>query len=465
MLLYLLMEAAEGEAGPLAEACGRFWKLRPHDLKDSADGDELEFTCISYTWGQGREPSPFHPEFKVSDRTLPALETFIRHRSACKRIWIDAFCVPLEAHERASTLEFMGYIYSKAQEVVVVLSGAAFPVIESMTASSTTAIQLDEAQLSVLEKEEWVSRAWTYQEAVNARALHITCDSENAFNTIVDGSHFLNCVGYSLSRMEGSAFEKRDRFPRLDAFEDLIADYFISGYEERSALRVMSSMDGRVQSRPEDHFYAMMGAISAAGPSSAGASEADPCEVFMTLCERKGDYSFIYSGALREEALGRRWRPVVGASPSILPWHGWGSSQPGQADEDVLRLDGIIELRSGQLDEEAREYITQWLANLGFPTRSISWQQLYQYSFETLRRMGFLGSSKFIDTSSGIFFPFEEVDSQHLSSVLVTTKLRWVFGAPGLACYERKGGHGTYYTPGVFIGTVDSTAAHSVRLR
>ncbi len=135
-----------------------------------------------------------------------------------------------------------------------------------------------------LEKEEWVTRAWTYQEAVNSRVLYITY--EGATVTIVTALVFLNYVGEALDNLQMPPLQRRSHYPRLDAFEDLV-DYVTAEYLERSALQVMAKMDMRTQLRAEDHFFAMIGAVSTAPASTSGTE--DPCESFMSLCERKGD--------------------------------------------------------------------------------------------------------------------------------------------------------------------------------
>src|SRR6266480_5205720 len=236
MRLSLLVEDVGSTEGVL-EVSERYWKLMDFEIDDEMDTNDFDFACISYTWGLGREPHPFRPNIEVSNRTIPALEAFIYHRPTCERIWIDALCVPLEEKERSHTLESMGYIYSKAKEVVAVLSNTTLPALEHMIASD----RIDTDDLQILERDEWVSRAWTYQETVNSKVLYFTC--EDAFDVIVPASQFLNCVGYSFARLKCSAVEKLQRYPRLGAFEDVIADYYTAGYQGRSALQVMSNMD------------------------------------------------------------------------------------------------------------------------------------------------------------------------------------------------------------------------------
>jgi hypothetical protein len=348
----------------------------------------------------------------------------------------------------------MGFIYSRAAEVIVVLSNAARPVLEQMSASD----HVDSVHLDILEREEWVSRAWTYQEAVNSRTLYITC--EESHGAIVDGSHFLNCLGYTLSRLDRSGLvnDQRQRYPRLDAFEDLIADYMIAGYQERSALQVMSNMDRRTQLHREDHFYAMIGAISTARASSC--PNPDPCEAFMLLCEGKGDYSFIYSAAKRDSTLSKRWRPVSGDLPSILPWHCFGEGQPVHEDSGSLYLDLMLPLGNFPIDEDGTKVVEGWLASSKI--RAVGSQESLQESaYAALRIMGFNGSPECVSTTHGFFFPFERISTDGEITILVATMVRWAFGAPGIArCY----GSAELYTPGVFFGRVDKAAATSVKV-
>ncbi|KAJ8106323.1 hypothetical protein ONZ43_g7104 [Nemania bipapillata] len=239
MLLYLLERDPVGDGKTIKIGNAR-WGLKAHNLL-TCNPEDLRFICLSYVWGSGTSPSPFEPDHYVSDRTAPALEAVVALRPTCKRIWVDAYCVPIEQVERNLTLQSMGYIYSNAEDVVTVLSSAAHPVIQQMAVSD----RLEQDHLAILEKEEWVTRAWTYQEAVNSRCLSITC--EGADSAIVDGDHLLDCVGYTLTRFKDpeAIAEAKRLYPNLDAFQDLIADHHIAAYQERPLLR----HDGRHKHR------------------------------------------------------------------------------------------------------------------------------------------------------------------------------------------------------------------------
>jgi hypothetical protein len=453
MLLYLLTKDPRGQPGSF-QVGGVYWKLAAQDF-NASDANDVSFTCVSYTWGTGREHSPFNPSFEISDRTISALSAVVADRPSCTRFWVDAFCVPFDQPEKTRTLESMGYIYSRADEVVVVLSDAATPVLEQMSASD----HLEPVHLETLEKEEWISRAWTYQEVVNSRTFSITCDGLHG--AIIPGNHFLNCLGHTLSGLDSSGLtnSKRQQYPRLDAFEDLIADYMIAGYGERSALQVMSNMERRNQELPEDHFFAMIGAISSV-PASAS-ERLDPCEAFMSLCERKGDYSFIYSSAKRDSSSAKRWRPVSGDLPSILPWHCFGDGQTAHEVSESLYLDQMLLHQIAPIDEDGKKSVEHWLSINKARTVGSS-KPLHESINSALRVMGFKGSSECLCTASGFFFPSERILNDREITILIATGIRWSFGAPGLARFSN--GSEELYMPGVFFGRVDSTASTSIKV-
>jgi hypothetical protein len=439
MLLYVLVPSDTSATNSI-EVDGTFWSLQSFDLSSSSPEDRIPYSCISYTWGLGRQPSPLNPSFPISDRTIPALQIFSEHRPSGSGVWIDALCVPLTEPER---------IYAQADEIMVILSSTAQPALTRVLSSTSLSIE----DLAVLEHEEWVERAWTYQEAVNGKpnAMLLTC--EGSTSPLIPADRFFNSVGYALNHVKGTIADKLKLYPRLNAFEDVMADFWTAGYEERAALNIMSNMDRRVQGRAADHFYAMIGAITAEVVS--GLEELDPSEAFMRICEKKGDFSFIYSAAERESVPGRRWRPVPGELPSILPWHGWGSSQPGRQCSEGLWLDEIAVLAPGEAREAAQQFVHHWLARFWKDTEQVE-HNAEDSAYKALRVMGFTGSSQWITMAEGYFFPYKPVKAEKTLKILVSKALRWVMGAPGLVLFEDEGGKMAIY-PGVFVGSVEGS--------
>lgn len=340
----------------------------------------------------------------------------------------------------------MGYIYSIAAEVIAVLSQPVLPALTQIQANKP----LTESLMSLLEKDEWVTRAWTYQETVNARLLFITCDGADTI--IIHAMRLINHVGLALMKLPIPPLERRAQRPGLDALEDLV-DYLTAGAGERSAMQVMAKMDRRTQQMPDDHFYAMIGAISQTRSSALGVNNAS--EAFMQVCENKGDFSFIFSAAQRESSSGRRWRPARGEIPAILQWDTWGPRQAGRITSDGLRLESVAKLGIGDLTVASKKFIRTWLnqttllpdgANDDLP----KWMHVI---LDALRRMGFAGSGECLTTPAGLFFPYGFIYASEVRFIVVSSSLQWRFGCPGMLCYEP--GHERLYTAGVLVGCVD----------
>jgi len=409
-----------------------------------------DYICVSYVWGSDRIANPVQvgPEM-ISTNTLPALSAAM-HNTNHKAFWIDAFCIPTTQPARRATFESMGYIYSQARQVRVALSKHSFQAVRQLTVAD----KMDEDALATLDQDQWVQSTWTYQEVVNSQTLAFICPG--ALGEIVDGESFFNGMSYSLRTL--NPFSIRERFPSIDTFEDLLADWRIAGYSQRSALAVMSNMDRRVWHEDRNYFHSMIGAVTSQ-PRWRSWEEPHLSELFMKICEEKKDFSFIYSSATRSIDPARRWRPETGLLPSILTWHSWGESQPGQLDFDgSLTLDRMLTLRRSALSDEAKQFIAKWLHREDLREERELTEQLYK----TLIYMGFKGSTEYIPLGVGVYFPQTELASGIQIEAFVSTCIRWTLGAPAIACVMNDG-VGTY-TPGVFVGIVDETASHSVRL-
>ena len=459
MELRLLVEASDQSTVDTIVVEGRHWRLTdPIDISQ----DELipPYVCVSYVWGPNRLHYSSIRVGEISDQTLPALATAIRSTSL-RAFWTDFFCIPSSQPQRQSTLEGMGFIFSRAAHVIVILSQPSFNVLEQMTKRDT----IDEDSLDVLEQDEWVRSVWTYQEVVNGRQLVFACGDHPG--TVVEFAHCLNCVGYTLKlykkKYNLDAFDIRQRYPGLDALENLIADYLTADYTYRSALQVMSNVDRRSYKTPENYFYSMIGAITHKPPSwKAADSFISLASTFMTVCESKNDYSFIYSSAPR--AARPPWRPTPGFIPSILPWHLEGKAQRGRHDLQGFWLEDMVSLPlSTTMDDAGKHVISTWLSLPEAVQRSTS--ALAARCVRALRRIDFTGSDIYCVTHAGLFFPQEPIATGVEVTFLVATGVFWIMGAPGLACCQ--GSRETKdrpvtYIPGVFIGSVSRKEARAV---
>ena len=461
----LLIVEAEGErnvSGPWLRLNDRNWTVKAISDLQIPSGAPADYVCVSYIWGPDRMPNPLHVGPKnISTNTLPALSAAMQNTET-KAFWVDAFCVPTVEPARAATLESMGFIFSQAKEVRAVLSKSSFLAVKQLT----TGDRLDNEALATLEVDKWIQSVWTYQEVVNCRDLAFICSG--ALGDIVDGRHFLNGIGYSISEYKKEqnvdSFAFRKKFPSLDTFEELILDWMMAGYQERSALAVISNMDRRNWNKEENYFYSMIGAITSEPCRRSDSRKQHLAEVFMKICEAKRDFSFIYSSAPRSMEPDKRWRPRIGLLPCILPWHCWGESQPGHFDESgSLWLDQILVFQTSHLSEKAKDYVTHWLHREA--SDQIDEHEIGEQMYSALVGMGFTGNANFIPLTYGMFFPQTSlsVDTAVNIYVLVSGTIRWTLGAPGIASYTGEDGASCFIS-GVFAGIIDNSLATSVKL-
>lgn len=440
------------------DVLGQQWAISEYpELADSPP-----FTCISYAWGKQRMKSPLNPEQEMSSRTIRVLEVAINASRAqedgagvqktaalgkSSAFWMDALCVPADDPHRTVCLQSMGDIFSSALHVVAVLGNQCSAAVRNAVKNEEIAPD----DLLVLEQEDWISRAWTYQEAVNSRRLSFVAEGERS--GMVSGHDFLNAVMIAIDKyksqngLDDDAWEKRSG--RLRSLERLLADYRISDYATRSAYQVMSVMDERFAERPEDHFYAMVGSI-AASERVDGDEDLTPSEYFMRVCERKADFSFIYSTAPRDDTVGRRWRPTGGRFPTVLPnLITFGSSERGIAHATHLSLENMYRLQPGPIGSAGLKSV-RWFARASDSCTSS--EDVALRTLERLRTLGFGGTGEYLEFETGFFFPQSASDLSDGVFAVVSSDIHWVTGGPGLLLRTGSSGIYEFCDTGAFVG-------------
>jgi hypothetical protein len=394
----------------------------------------------------------------MSDRAIPAFESALRACAAIKAesgtsqspvIWLDAFCVPAQDPARDTCLKNMGAIYGNALQVVVVLPTSCFALLDQIRRMD----RVDVPALLAFEHDDWVERAWTYQEIVNSKNIYFVSEGDNAVP--VRGDKLLNSVGQALEEYKKTrgydAFRLRAEHPRLSSIEDVIADWLTADYLQRSAYQVMAAMDGRRAREADDFFYAMIGAITTSPVDDRGTASVPPAEYFMRVCETKGDYSFIYSTAPRSTIAGRCWRPGAGPLHTILPWHSSGERQSGSLYPSYLQLNNMCRMVPGMIGLTAKQFVEKFLHVENDAPRSESIQELI---LRRLQDAGFGGCGEHLELESGYFFPHESLTDLGGVVVVVATEVQWVFGAPGLLLRGNDTDIYTYCGVGVFVGPI-----------
>ncbi|KAI0033984.1 hypothetical protein K488DRAFT_17836, partial [Vararia minispora EC-137] len=331
----LLTETPAHVVRPILNVDGKHLVIT--DSLDFRADMSTKYVCISYVWGEGRRPNPLFPQMNISDHTLAALNAAVCHFDGlCDGFWIDAFCVPTDRMKKAATLASMRAIYGRAAQIAVVLTPESFAAFHDIASWDVKGAPDPPSELlDRLEKDPWIRSVWTYQEVVNGPA--VTFISENKASPAVDGLQFLNKLGHFIfelnKRRHLTPFDFRQIYPSLDAFQDLLVDWHVSPYLDRSTYQVMSCLQRRRRVEDAHYFYSMIGTI-AAGPICR---PLDPtvetlADAFMTICEDKGDYSFVFASNKRDTRPGLTWRPTPGILHAVLPWSFGGELQPGSRD-------------------------------------------------------------------------------------------------------------------------------------
>lgn len=458
---------------PYIEIFGRRWVITEYAQVSEAP----EYTCISYAWGNDKIENPLCVEQPMSTRTIPAIETAISvsqsqenwagsirfshngdsHKEAAgqaealnasQALWVDALCVPSENPARTACLQSMGEIFSSAFQVLVVLREQCSDAIRNTSQNG----KLVSSDLSLLEKEDWISRAWTYQEAVNSKRLYFSVEGNE--NTIVSGHDFLNAIMVAVDAFKEAnnlgklAWEKQR--PKLRSLERLLADYLIADFATRSAYQVMSVMDQRISERADDHFYAMIGSITNTAEQVEGDEMLDPSEYFMRVCERKGDFSFLYGSAPRNETVGQQWRPLEGRYPALLPnLITLGSTEAGRKELTHLQLNNMYRLVSGLVTSDGLK-AARWFVEDESDTSSPD--DVATQILKRLRILGFNGCGEYLEFEAGFFFPQSEpLESDDIFAV-ISHDIHWVTGGPGLLLRANSTDINDFYDAGVFVG-------------
>jgi hypothetical protein len=379
----------------------------------------------------------------------------------------------------------MGFIYSAAISVIIVLQQSMWEIIESVS-SKVSPRPLSYEEMQTLEHDNWISRVWTYQELVNSRDAFFTTLAPGVQGHAILAQRFFNCVGFlgQWKRTSGkgqSAF--LEEFHNLNTLEDTLADKEMGDYLDRSALRVLSNMALRKfdPQYPQNRLLACLGALTqdaSWGPPSTTLAELS--EKLMSICESNGDYSFIYTSDIRSHTPGMRWRPSPFQPQSNEPmhlipvsnWHSCGT-QNGHRDVRGFWLDNMVLLKSAEkIDGEAEKCLERFVYGFEDPQRpgTITGgtfrrkdgedEELSQVMLRFLRMIGFKGDREPQVCETGLFFSQFILNGRDSIEMYAASGIRWMFGSPGLARWK-EGGE-IMYCAGVFTGTVKIEVAESL---
>jgi hypothetical protein len=486
--MFRLIERASSltqKGTPFISLLGDQWVVREYARIDDAP----PYTCLSYAWGEEKIRHWFNEDKLMSSRTVASLETAIAASQlqktwaknvkfcfngdaekeedgqlaalkASQALWVDALCVPQYDPDRSACLQEMGLIFSAAFQVIVVLTRNCSNLISSISES----VLIESSELLLLEQEHWINRAWTYQEAVNSRALYFIVDGEA--DIIVSRQDFLRAIMAALED-----YKVKGKFTNitwvenhliLNNLEALLADYLIADFTDRSAYQVMSAMRQRISERPDDFFYAMIGSITTTPSRPKVGEPIHPAEYFMHICEQKGDLSFIYSTAARSMVPGQGWRPLDEKFSAVLPGLiVFGSGETGTREPTHIELEKMFWPLIGPINADGLK-AAGWF--MGPQTAGLSPEAIASGILKRLRVLGFTGCGEYLEFETGFFFLQSKSQISEKLFVVVSCKINWVTGGPGLLLRSNAEGINDFVDVGAFVGRVPKEGK-SIKIR
>lgn len=448
---------------PFIKLCGSRWVL----TEWMAISDAPPYTCISYSWGSRKVENMFENGQLMSYRTIPSIEAMIKasqtpeHWSyalmcsprneqkeaaavdaaitASQAIWVDALCVPSRDPARAACLRSMGAIYSSAAQVFAVLSEPCTKLLHKVHVKE----HINADDLSILDNDEWITRAWTYQEMANSKNTYFIAQNDDS--VLILSQDFLNAVSASTDNYaDTQGFERTEltvRFPRLESMLMMMNDHRSAELAGRSAYQAITAMYLRFAEREDDRIYAMIGTITDLPSGDPDDATLHPAEYFMQVCEAKGDYSFIYCIAPRSGTQGKSWRPVADKMQPVLSGLSVsGSGLKGYTKGTHLQLDNMCRMTPSRLNTVASSIGSFLCGNI--PVAIL----------KQLRQKGFTGCGEHIELENGYFFPQSSFKRSKDLFVVASEDVTWTLGAPGLLLRSSDTDINQFCDVGVFIG-------------
>jgi len=181
----------------------------------------------------------------------------------------------------------------------------------------------------------------------------------------------------------------------------------------------------------------------------------------MALCERKNDYSFIYSSAPRDIRPGKRWRPQPGPMKPILAWHCFGERAKGYYNSEGFWLCDMAHVQqTNVLSETGKLNIAEHFAQ-GLDMTDQSLEMIADLAFGKLKSIGFTGSDQYTILADGLYFPQTPLTMDYDTTILVSGNIKWSIGAPGLALYH-DGQELIDCIPGAYVGSFEDMISSTI---
>jgi hypothetical protein len=445
--------------------CGEEWHIKEF----GPDAEVPPFLCVSYNWEKERVAHPSLVDQTISARTIPVLETVIRAMSshsvldtaltwafhnestraqrlsalqlASDALWIDALCVPQQQPARDLCLLNMSSIFEAASCVIAVLSSTCRIALQKIQKKES--LILDD--LVAVESDNWITRAWTYQEQALSQLFF--CCAERAPEVLLSQLQFLGAMVVGTTDYVDAQGEKRieiaNIFPRIDKMEELLAESEIFEHVGRPVFQIISAMAHRNATVTADHFHAMVGLVSKTLINPSLQSGTTPADYFMELCAANNDFSFMFCTNERSTIMGRKWRPTSTASsltPVVTRLLVSGNGMAGSIKESHIELQNMACFKTKKPNPV--------LSAVGAFTQI----PLANEVLSILRAKDFQGHGQQIEVEHGYFFPFSPTPNPNGLIVAICLDVTFTQGAPGILLRPKGDDVYEFCDVGVFVG-------------
>jgi len=233
---------------------------------------EIEYVALSYVWDPSASQTFVSLESGTSlpDALPQTIADSIKITQALgfQYLWIDRYCIPQTAEETYQQIRLMGAIFMNAQVTIVAaagsdpsvgLPGAGYRgrnVQQQAVAGHVIFCSTFPDAKFTISKSSWMSRAWTYQEAVLSRRLIFFTDDQVYFECLTSHCSESAPLNFKACNSE-SKQELRKSFARgmfsLDAIEE---------HNKVELLEhVLIEYTKRTLSRSEDSLRAVLGIL------------------------------------------------------------------------------------------------------------------------------------------------------------------------------------------------------------
>ena len=168
--------------------------LRGKLIKSSLDATDVQYTALSYTWGDPTDPGLIllnnGYELPITQNLEAALRQF-RLRTGPIQLWVDAICInQADKEEKNIQVAIMRSIYASARQTWVWLGSAdtrsdgAMDTVQSFQTEDPSHDDLGLIRQEVwdsigdLMRRSWWTRVWVIQEVLSAKRVQLSCGNK-----------------------------------------------------------------------------------------------------------------------------------------------------------------------------------------------------------------------------------------------------------------------------------------------